>query len=250
MGGGQVQYYRRALSGGENKIFIMKPGSRPPREAQFPAHFPISLDIKWCTKNIWGEKKEKDMKWWMCRVFLCVTFAQCLSFRGTHGASFYTRLLFWFMYMQQSRMRNGWLRGNMKQRLWWFDKYALSQSHHCSHCSETAEPITVMHFYTKDISTIPYVIHHQHSVDKSLDLIFKQLDHKHTLRCLQLDWCNSYYYPKMFSFHGSKSNTILRIFLLILAKFNIKKSIFSDRNLWNDATIHANYSVLKTSHYV
>lgn len=183
-------------------------------------------------------------------VFVRDSFAQCHSFRGTHGASFYTRLLFWFMYMQQSRMRNGWLRGNMKQRLWWFDKYALSQSHHCSHCSGTAEPITVMHFYIKDISTIPYVIHHQHSVDKSFDLIFKQLDHKHTLRCLQLDWCNSYYYPKMFSFHGSKSNTILRIFLTISAKFNIKKSIFSDRNLWNDATIHANYSVLKTSHYV
>ena len=43
---GQVQYYRWALSGGENKIFIIKPGSRPPCEAQFPAHFPISLDIK------------------------------------------------------------------------------------------------------------------------------------------------------------------------------------------------------------
>lgn len=30
----------------------------------------------------------------------------------------------------------------------------------------------------------------------------------------------------MFSFHGSKSNTILRIFLTISAKFNIKKVYF------------------------
>ena len=123
-------------------------------------------------------------------VFVRDSIAQCYSFRGTHGASFYMRLLFWFIYMQQFRMQNGWLRGNMKQRVCWFDKFTLSQSHHCSHCSETAEPITVMH----NIQWIKVW-----TLFSSCLITNKPWDVSSLIDAL-------HYYPKLFSFHVSKSD--------------------------------------------
>lgn len=241
-----MQYYRRALSGGENKIFIMKPGSRPPREAQFPAHFPISLDIKWCTKNIWGEKKEKDMKWWMCRVFLCVTLLLSVTASEGHmGPHFTPDCCFGSCICSNPECEMAgwegiWSRGcsGLTNMLWASHITALialkqlSQSRWCTSIQKTSVPS-----HMSSITSIQWI--------KVWTLFLSSL-----ITNIPWDVSNSYYYPKMFSFHGSKSNTMLRIFLTISAKFNIKKSIFSDRNLWNDATIHANYSVLKTSHYV